>query len=215
MLKKNYVVFISDVNECKRSPCQNNGTCVNNDGSYTCLCEPGWTGQHCQTGKYQIIFKKIIYTKQKNDAHCQFNINHLMSINFVFCKKDMKWLILNYRYPLLAFDKRLKQLFETIILIKWRLQKMLSLPFQMFKSVLQSTHASIMALASIIMVPIRVNVQMDGRGKIVRQVGTFKSNILNYSSDVEFYRLTQNIYLFLFQILTNVFHPRVIIMAAV
>lgn len=72
-----------------------------------------------------------------------------------------------------------------------------------------------MALASIIMVPIRVNVQMDGRGKIVRQVGTFKSNILNYSSDVVFCRLTQNIYLFLFQILTNVFHPRVIIMAAV
>lgn len=66
----------------------------------------------------------------------------------------------------------------------------------MFKSVLQSTHASIMALASIIMVPIRVNVQMDGRGKIVRQVGTFKSNILNYSSDVVFCRLTQNIYLF-------------------
>lgn len=85
----------------------------------------------------------------------------------------------------------------------------------MFKSVLQSTHASIMALASIIMVPIRVNVQMDGRGKIVRQVGTFKSNILNYSSDVVFCRLTQNIYLFLFQILTSVFHSRVIIMAAV
>lgn len=56
---KNMSLFILDVNECKRSPCQNNGTCINNDGSYTCLCEPGWTGQHCQTGKYQILFKKI------------------------------------------------------------------------------------------------------------------------------------------------------------
>lgn len=72
-----------------------------------------------------------------------------------------------------------------------------------------------MALASITMVPTLVNVQMDGRGKIVRKVGTFKSNILNFSSDVLLCELTQNIYLFLFQILTNVFHPRVIIMAAV
>lgn len=54
-----------------------------------------------------------------------------------------------------------------------------------------------MALASITMVPTLVNVQMDGRGKIVRKVATFKSNILNFSSDVLLCELTQNIYLYI------------------
>uniref|UniRef100_A0A8W8ITW8 Uncharacterized protein n=1 Tax=Magallana gigas TaxID=29159 RepID=A0A8W8ITW8_MAGGI len=56
---------------------------------------------------------------------------------------------------------------------------------QMSKSAQQSTHASITGLASIIMAPTLVNVLRDGRGKTVRKI------------------------------LTNVFHPRVITMAAV
>lgn len=47
------MVFL-DVNECVvYQPCQNNGTCTNSEGSYTCTCENGWIDQHCETGLYQ------------------------------------------------------------------------------------------------------------------------------------------------------------------
>lgn len=43
--------FGTDVNECDLFPCQNNGTCINSLGSYTCECETGWQGQDCHIGK--------------------------------------------------------------------------------------------------------------------------------------------------------------------
>lgn len=43
--------FSVDVNECSTSnPCKNGATCVNNVGGYQCLCVPGYTGIHCDTG---------------------------------------------------------------------------------------------------------------------------------------------------------------------
>lgn len=42
--------FVPDINECLQSPCVH-GQCSNTQGSYTCTCEPGWTGVNCQTGK--------------------------------------------------------------------------------------------------------------------------------------------------------------------
>ena len=35
-------VLLTDVDECTNSPCID-GTCVNQPGSYLCLCEPGFT----------------------------------------------------------------------------------------------------------------------------------------------------------------------------
>lgn len=46
-----FFTFHVDVDECTQVPCQNNGSCVNNNGSYACACEAGWTGQHCENGK--------------------------------------------------------------------------------------------------------------------------------------------------------------------
>lgn len=44
-----YVVL--DVQECSTiNPCLNNGTCFNNNGSYSCQCTEGWQGQNCETG---------------------------------------------------------------------------------------------------------------------------------------------------------------------
>lgn len=41
---------LTDINECLASPCVN-GNCSNTLGSYTCICDPGWTGTNCSQGK--------------------------------------------------------------------------------------------------------------------------------------------------------------------
>ena len=46
----NYVSL--DIDECATSGlCGVHGTCNNTAGSYNCLCDNGWTGDHCETGE--------------------------------------------------------------------------------------------------------------------------------------------------------------------
>lgn len=41
------------VDPCESEPCQNGGTCVNNeDGTYKCECLTGWIGKNCDLRKY-------------------------------------------------------------------------------------------------------------------------------------------------------------------
>ena len=41
---------VTDVDECNSSPCQNGGSCENTDGTYTCKCDAGYGGKHCEQG---------------------------------------------------------------------------------------------------------------------------------------------------------------------
>nr|XP_034318610.1 neurogenic locus notch homolog protein 1-like [Crassostrea gigas] len=45
--KWKYNIVCEDINECLSNPCQNGGTCSNNNGSFTCMCADGWTGTLC------------------------------------------------------------------------------------------------------------------------------------------------------------------------
>lgn len=38
-----------DINECVKSPCRNGGACVNSMGGFQCRCNPGFTGDLCET----------------------------------------------------------------------------------------------------------------------------------------------------------------------
>lgn len=41
-----------DIDECLlANPCGNGAQCINTDGSYKCLCTPGWTGINCTDGE--------------------------------------------------------------------------------------------------------------------------------------------------------------------
>ena len=48
--------LLSDINECDANPCQNNGTCYNTMGSFTCTCATGYDGDTCQNGKELKLF---------------------------------------------------------------------------------------------------------------------------------------------------------------
>lgn len=44
-----YVIPI-DLLPCSTSLCQNGGSCYKKGSENICMCAPGYTGQHCETG---------------------------------------------------------------------------------------------------------------------------------------------------------------------
>ena len=51
--------LLTDIDECERGPCsQKGGICKNTDGSYTCTCGTGYTGNgHNCTGNENLFLK--------------------------------------------------------------------------------------------------------------------------------------------------------------
>ncbi|XP_078703706.1 uncharacterized protein LOC144928887 [Branchiostoma floridae x Branchiostoma belcheri] len=45
----NEVYQITDVDDCIPGACDNGGTCVDGDSTYSCVCPPGFKGERCQT----------------------------------------------------------------------------------------------------------------------------------------------------------------------
>lgn len=59
-----------DLNECESSPCQNGGTCINEIGSFHCICPSNVTGTYCantiyntplSTSFYNVTWEELIY----------------------------------------------------------------------------------------------------------------------------------------------------------
>ncbi|CAH2315845.1 crumbs homolog 2 isoform X5 [Pelobates cultripes] len=55
---------------CTQNPCKNNGTCMPQTGSYTCLCKPGYTGQHCEVNVNECASNPC-----RNEAICVDKVN--------------------------------------------------------------------------------------------------------------------------------------------
>ena len=48
-----YTLFLFvDIDECTSNPCQNGGTCADDTGGYTCRCDVGTSGTHCELGMW-------------------------------------------------------------------------------------------------------------------------------------------------------------------
>ena len=53
--------FITVEVACTGDPCTNGGTCeYQGDGKYTCRCLSGYTGTHCEIGKYRLCFALLV-----------------------------------------------------------------------------------------------------------------------------------------------------------
>ena len=50
------IIFL-DIDDCESGPCQNVGTCIDGVNSYTCTCNPGYTGHDCETGRITHILR--------------------------------------------------------------------------------------------------------------------------------------------------------------
>ena len=43
--------MLAEIDECWSQPCLNGGRCKDHVAKFLCLCEPGYTGHHCESGR--------------------------------------------------------------------------------------------------------------------------------------------------------------------
>lgn len=71
LTKVSKLSFFVDVDECASAPCQNGGTCVDEEDSFRCECPLAWEGNICQFGKLYITFtfKKALWFIQNCEIY--------------------------------------------------------------------------------------------------------------------------------------------------
>ena len=57
-----------DIDECASEPCMNAATCVDRWNRYTCDCDAGYEGTHCETGTFTTKNLKYSYARQISET---------------------------------------------------------------------------------------------------------------------------------------------------
>ena len=74
-----YCLWNSICTDCSPDPCENGGICSDGVNTFTCACDPGYTGPTCRTGK-------IIESKQIPYLH--FFIKQLLLVHEDIIEKE-------------------------------------------------------------------------------------------------------------------------------
>lgn len=48
-----------DIDECTFNTCKNGATCMDLLNDYQCLCDAGYTGKNCESGKYYTFISLV------------------------------------------------------------------------------------------------------------------------------------------------------------
>ena len=93
----------------ENSPCQNNGTCIEDDSNFSCECLPGFTGQFCEQSK---IFSQLWVKKKESKNFWKtylFNVafNHNLTFQILNCFQNL--ISSSFNTILGSFQSNLKQ----------------------------------------------------------------------------------------------------------
>ena len=56
---------LTDFDDCKSQPCQNDGECKDQVNSFKCICKEGYTGPECERGDWNPLKYLLFKTRKK------------------------------------------------------------------------------------------------------------------------------------------------------
>ena len=80
----------SGIDHCYDEPCKNNGSCVNSEDGYQCICSEKFTGARCE-GKFNDAFLPCYLTVMKLVGHVWlgFTLKSMIFFSFRLLNSDV------------------------------------------------------------------------------------------------------------------------------
>ena len=89
----NFAVLIWDTNDCVDVRCLKGGTCEDGFNAYTCLCNTGFEGDHCQTSRFWWRGKRGTYYQQ--NRYKIFTFSHCSELDILLTSFSIPLLDIN------------------------------------------------------------------------------------------------------------------------
>lgn len=77
-----FVLMSPDGNQCKSSPCLNQGSCQDHLGFYSCTCDSGFTGRNCEIGEGTSTQLCVTYIEYEHILHIEYANMNILHIEY-------------------------------------------------------------------------------------------------------------------------------------
>ena len=68
-------LYYLDIDECEDNPCHDNATCTDSEGSFSCMCDTGYTGDGYNMCNGEIWRLYCYFVINQLCGHCSFAYN--------------------------------------------------------------------------------------------------------------------------------------------